>query len=64
VFDGNTGDPKTVMPQVDKMQDNFDIEEFILVGDRGVLVQRELENSSLKISNILNKKMRFVPLFY
>ncbi|MEA3381931.1 MAG: transposase, partial [Pseudomonadota bacterium] len=43
VFDGNTGDPKTVMPQVDKMQDNFDIEEFVLVGDRGMLTQKQID---------------------
>ena len=43
VFDGNVGDPKTVMPQVDKMQDCFDIEEFILVGDRGMLTQKQID---------------------
>ena len=43
VFDGNTGDPKTVMPQVDKMQDVFDIEEFVLVGDRGMLTQKQID---------------------
>ena len=43
VFDGNTGDPKTVMPQVDKMQDDFDIEKFVLVGDRGMLTQKQID---------------------
>ncbi len=43
VFDGNVGDPKTVMPQVEKMQDNFDIEEFVLVGDRGMLTQKQID---------------------
>lgn len=43
VFDGNTGDPKTVMPQADKMQDDFDIEEFVLVGDRGMLTQKQID---------------------
>jgi len=43
VFDGNTGDPKTVMPQVDKMQGDFDIEEFVLVGDRGMLTQKQID---------------------
>ena len=43
VFDDNTGDLKTVMPQVDKMQDDFDIEEFVLVGDRGMLTQKQID---------------------
>ena len=36
VFEGNTGDPRTLLPQVDKVRKDFGIEQFVLVGDRGV----------------------------
>ena len=29
VYKGNTGDPKTLMPQVEKMRDAFGIEQFV-----------------------------------
>jgi len=43
VFEGNTGDPKTLMPQVEKMRDAFGIEQFVLVGDRGMLTQKQVD---------------------
>jgi len=43
VFEGNTGDPKTLMPQVEKMQDAFGIEKFVMVGDRGMLTQKQID---------------------
>lgn len=43
VFKGNTGDPKTLMPQVEKMRDEFGIEQFVLVGDRGMLTQKQID---------------------
>lgn len=43
VFEGNTGDPKTLMPQVDKMRDTFGIEQFVMVGDRGMLTQKQID---------------------
>lgn len=43
VFEGNTGDPKTLMPQVEKMQDAFGIEQFVMVGDRGMLTQKQVD---------------------
>jgi len=36
VFPGNTGDPKTVAPQVDKLRQRFQLKQVILVGDRGM----------------------------
>jgi transposase len=42
VFDGNTGDPKTVMPQVEKLQKTFAIEQLVLVGDRGMISQKQI----------------------
>lgn len=43
IFDGNTGDPKTLLPQVTKMRDKFGIEHFVLVGDRGMLTQKQID---------------------
>ncbi len=43
VFEGNTGDPKTLMPQVEKMRDAFGIEQFVMVGDRGMLTQKQVD---------------------
>ncbi len=42
VFEGNTGDPKTLLPQVTKVQKEFGIERFVLVGDRGMLTQKQI----------------------
>jgi len=43
VFEGNVGDPKTLLPQVDKVRDEFGIERFVLVGDRGMLTQKQVD---------------------
>jgi len=43
VFEGNTGDPKTLLPQVKKVQEDFGIERFVLVGDRGMISQKQVD---------------------
>ncbi len=43
VFEGNSGDPKTLLPQVDKMRESFGIERFVLVGDRGMITQKQVD---------------------
>ena len=42
VFEGNTGDPKTVASQVGKVRDRFGITKVVLVGDRGMLTAARL----------------------
>src|SRR6266566_6784627 len=42
VFNGNTGDPKTVASQVAKLKDRFGITRVVLVGDRGMLTAARL----------------------
>ena len=37
VFEGSTGDPKTVAAQVDKIRNRFGLQRIVLVGDRGML---------------------------
>jgi transposase len=43
VFKGNTNDPKTLLPQVHKIRDEFRIEELVLVGDRGMISQKQID---------------------
>jgi transposase len=43
VFKGNSGDPKTLLPQVDKMRTEFGIKQFVLVGDRGMITQKQID---------------------
>jgi transposase len=42
VFEGNTGDPKTVAAQVAKLKKRFKLERIILVGDRGMLTNARI----------------------
>ena len=43
VFKGNTGDPKTLLPQADKVRREFGIKQFVLVGDRGMITQKQVD---------------------
>ena len=43
VYPGNTGDPATVGDQVDKLKGRFGLERAVLVGDRGMLTQTQIE---------------------
>lgn len=43
VFEGNTSDPQTLLPQVEKMRTRFGIRELVLVGDRGMLCQSQID---------------------
>jgi hypothetical protein len=42
VFEGNTGDPTTVAPQVNKLRQRFGLKQVILVGDRGMLTSARI----------------------
>lgn len=39
VFDGNTADSQTLAPQVARLQHDFGLERFVVVGDRGMISQ-------------------------
>lgn len=43
VFKGNTGDPKTLLPQVETLQKTFAIDQLVLVGDRGMISQKQID---------------------
>lgn len=42
VFEGNTGDPKTVAAQIGKLRQRFHLEEVVIVGDRGMLTSARI----------------------
>jgi len=44
VYAGNTGDPTTVADQVDKLRQRFGLLHLVLVGDRGMLTQPQIDN--------------------
>ena len=43
VFAGNTADPKTLLPQVEKIKASFGIDEIVMVGDRGMISNIQIE---------------------
>jgi hypothetical protein len=43
VYPGNTGDPTTVAEQIDKLRDRFGLAHVVLVGDRGMLTQAQID---------------------
>ena len=44
VYAGNTGDPTTVADQVNKLRQRFGLLRLVLVGDRGMLTQPQIDN--------------------
>jgi transposase len=43
VYPGNTGDPKTVPDQVEALTQRFGLSRVVLVGDRGMLTQTQID---------------------
>src|ERR1700754_4895357 len=42
VFPGDTGDPTTLAPQIDKLKQRFGLSHVVLVGDRGMITQARI----------------------
>ncbi len=42
VHEGNTADPQTLMPQVDRLRHDFGISQVVMVGDRGMISQKSV----------------------
>jgi hypothetical protein len=42
VYEGNTADTKTLMPQVSKLKESFGLERVVLVGDRGMISHKAI----------------------
>jgi len=47
VYPGNTGDPTTVADQVEKLRDRFQLSRVVLVGDRGMLTQPQIDKMKM-----------------
>jgi transposase len=43
VYAGNTADPQTLMPQIDRLRNGFGIAQLVMVGDRGMIAQKAIE---------------------
>src|SRR5450756_2164750 len=43
VYPGNTGDPATIPDQVQKLTARFGLDRLVLVGDRGMLTQTQID---------------------
>jgi transposase len=43
VYEGNTNDAKTLVPQVRKLKDDFGIKHLVIVGDRGMVSQKAID---------------------
>lgn len=43
VYEGNTADPTTLMEQAQKVRDDFGVSEMVLVGDRGMITQKQID---------------------
>ncbi len=43
VYPGNTGDPSTMPDQMDKLKNRFGLERVVVVGDRGMLTQTQID---------------------
>jgi transposase len=46
VHDGNTSDSKTFMPQVTRLREQFGIQRMVMVGDRGMISQKAIDEMS------------------
>src|SRR5437016_7392441 len=75
VFAGNTADPATVVEQIKILQEQFQVQEFVFVGDRGMVKSKgiqALEKANLhyitaltdpQIRSLLGQKMLQLELF-
>jgi hypothetical protein len=52
VFDGNTGDPKTVSAVLTKVRQRFGLERLILVGDRGMLTAARIREELAGVAGL------------
>ena len=43
VHEGNTADPQTLLPQVHQLRQDFGIEQLVMIGDRGMISQKSID---------------------
>ena len=52
VFEGNTSDPKTLQSQVDKIRRRFRLERVIIVGDRGMITSKRIDETLREVEGL------------
>lgn len=52
VFDGNTGDPKTLSSQIGKVRERFGLKHVVLVGDRGMITDARIREDFSKADGL------------
>jgi len=52
VFEGNTSDPKTLQAQIVKLRELFQIERVILVGDRGLITAKRIDETLRAVEGV------------
>jgi transposase len=43
VYAGNTADPETLMPEIDRLRADFGVKHLVMVGDRGMISHKAIE---------------------
>jgi transposase len=43
VYEGNTADPQTLMPQINRLRNDFGLSQVVMVGDRGMISQKAVD---------------------
>ena len=46
MYEGNTSDSKTFLPEVKRMREEFGIQRMVMVGDRGMISQKAIDEMS------------------
>lgn len=52
VFEGNTGDPKTLSSQIGKVRERFELKHIVLVGDRGMITDARIREDFSKAEGL------------
>jgi len=52
VFEGNTADPKTLATQLTKLRDRFHLTRLVLIGDRGMITQKRIEEELRPVEGV------------
>jgi hypothetical protein len=52
VFEGNTGDPKTLSKQIEKIRKRFGLRRVVLVGDRGMITTKRIDEELRDIEGL------------
>jgi transposase len=52
VFAGNTGDPRTLLSQIQKLRERFGLTRVVLVGDRGMITSARIEEDLKKAPGV------------